>query len=346
MLPVTDENELSTRSVCDKLARDEFDPGLVEFLQGIARSLTTGRPTPTGAYDWEPHEIDDLAFEIVENLGTDALVARALLFNSDADLRNYLLGVGRNIMRMRARNSPSGWVIRTVDEKLAESPAFERANGGWRMAGTDAPRFDGDARALVAASWTVPTDTVVWSPDSDRGAPLAYGNDIRAVAAAVLAEAGCLTNQQLGAVLAHRFNVSFANRYVDPTAPVGDEDDLDRPDLDALPGDVRRGRFQAPEAEVDTDDAARWLLRQMLPEDRLMIGLTADGLTPEEIGVVLGLKRSQAYVMRQRLETRLAALDERGGGLGPEVMRTAMRMCSGRIDEFRHLLERDDPDEH
>lgn len=340
-------------SIRQAVSQGAPDDSFVELLRTIAKRVSRGKPTPSGSYDWTDHDIDDLAFEIVEELAPERLVAVAKKAKNGKEFRNYLTKVARNIIAGRARKSPSGWVRATVDEKLADSNQFERHAGGWRLAGTDATEATTELRDLVEVAWTVGITPFPWDPDATRGAPLGHSDEIRHIAKAVLERAGWLTLSDLGQVVADRYNVSYANHYTDLIPPVGSTEGGETLDLDSLPGDIRRTHFEPPEPSIEELDSdievrleAEWFVNQMRQDEILFVGLLRQGWTVEAIGKALGLGRSAAYTMRRRVADRLGEITADGEMPGMDAKMLAAQICAGRLHELRHLMYSDGSDEH
>lgn len=327
-----DSKPARSRTVIEWVSRGSPAEDFLVLLRRACRKAASGRPTDTGAWEWSADDVDELASAVVVAIKPGPLVIAALTASSDAQFGSYLWRSAKRVLDMRARKSPSGWVLRNVNEKLAADGRFARDAEGWHLAGEDRAIFDGDVRDLVTVAWTVDTTAARHDPNAERGAPLASRKDLSAVCAEVLAVAGKLRPETLGFVIAQRFNASFADRYTDPLP-----DYESREAHEPLAAD-------APDHEVIVEQAAVWVVGQLTDDERSVLAIVVKGASIEEVGSAMGWGRSKAYEVRTRILARLERLTAAIGDSDGTVMQRAMAICSGPMQDLRHFEIRDDPD--
>ena len=302
---------MTVKSVREAVADGSIDQRFVEAALSVARAVVAGRPTPTGGHWWSDGDLDDLVQESVERVGTDKLVLAASEAVNDAQfVGGWMKSVLVTTLDTRARRTPSGRVIRAMDEALRSDDAtrFCLEGGYWRLGSDDRePGWSEGNAMLVAAAWEVETTIIRICRDAAKTPPMAARCDIRAVCASVLDLSGPLDKVGLAEVLAQRFNVAFETRfgYLDP-------DDLDRARFAATPSEKS---FDA----IDDDLEARRMLAQLTSEERQVIELiTSLEASLRHLGDTLGCTKYRAGIIKDRLveKLRLFAASSPGDGQG------------------------------
>ena len=313
------------------VASGTVDQLFIDEMRTIARVVAYTRPPPTGASAWSDQDIDDLVFDTVERVDPGALVLAAQQANNDAMFRSWLRVAVRTTLDLRARKTPAGRVIRAVDDALREDSAgFELVDGYWRLRGdVRSPHGSGDTRSLVQLAWTVETSTVRISSDAAKTPPLAHRRDIRSVCASVLEHSGPLRKVDLAEVVAHRFNVSFEDRF-----DYLDLESEDRPE-------PATARETAAFDEVDDDAAAEWMLSQLTADEAGTLRLIVGGASIRDLAVQLECTNYRAELLRDRVVEKLRLLANTMSGDDGERVTERLLAVIGRHDELRHSRKHD-----
>ena len=306
-----------------------IDQRFVDAARNAAWAVTRTRPSPTGRRRWLDEDIDDLIHDTVVRVTPDQLVLAANEARSDTEFVGWLRKALRTTLNIRARGTPSGRVIRAMDDALRGDPSrFCSENGYWRLsADARQPNWQDGLSALVAEAWKVATQTVRMSPSASKTPPMATRPDIRAVCAQVLDLSGPLKKVHLAEVLAHRFNVLFEGRFgylhlndeADPAAPTDEE----------------------PFDGVQDELAARWMLEQLAYEERSVLGHLLDGASIRDLAVALNCSRYRAEIIRNRIAEKLRRLAD----ISTESSQSAVEHLLDLIrqnDDLRHLAEQDE----
>ena len=308
-----------------------IDQSFVDAARNAAWAVTRTRPSPAGGRRWLDEDIDDLVHETVVRVTPDQLVLAATEAHSDTEFIGWLRKALRTTLNIRARGTPSGRVIRAMDDALRGDPSrFCSENGYWRLsADARQPNWQDGLSVLVAEAWKVATQTLRMSPSASKTPPMATRPDIRAVCAQVLGLSGPLKKVHLAEVLAHRFNVLFEGRfgYLD----FNDEDEADT----AAPTD------EEPFDCVQDELAARWMLEQLADEERSALGHLLDGGSIRDLAVALDCSKYRAEIIRNRLTEklrRLADISSEGSQSAVELLLELIR----QHDDLRHLAEQDE----
>ena len=319
------------RGLRERVAASCIDQEFVDEARHAARAVTHSRPPPSGGSYWAASDIDDLVHETVARVTPDKLVLAANEAHSDAEFIGWLQKALRTTLNVWARGTPSGRVIRAMDDALREdSSQFCSENGYWRRVDDRRrPSWQDGLSALVAEAWGVDAQTIRILPSASKTPPMATRPDIRAVCAQVLDLSGPLKKVDLAEVLAHRFNVAFEGRfgYLDLT----DDDWVDPVE---------------PKAEEAFDDiqdelAARWMLEQLTDEERSVLGHLLDGASIRDLAAVLDCSKYRAEIVRNRLTEklrRLADISSEGSQGAVERLLDLIR----QHDDLRHLAEQDE----
>ena len=307
------------------------DQRFVDAARNAAWTVTRTRPSPTGGRRWLDEDIDDLVHETVVRVTPDKLVLAANESQNDTQFIGWLRKALRTTLNIRARGTPSGRVIRAMDDALREDPSrFCSENGYWCLS-DDVRQSDWEdgLSALVVEAWEEDTAIVRISRSATKTPPMAARPDIRAVCARVLGLSGPLTKADLAEVLAHRFNVVFEGRfgYLD----LNDEDPVDP----AEPTDV-----EALDS-VQDDLAARWMFEQLTDEERSVLRHLLGGASLRGLATALDCTKYRAEIVRDRLTEKLRRLADISSEGGQGATERLLGLIS-QYDDLRHLTEQDE----
>ncbi|MCU1486732.1 MAG: hypothetical protein JWN67_3478, partial [Actinomycetia bacterium] len=147
-----------TEGVRAQVASGEIGESFVALLRAAARTVSKGKPPPSGGGSWTDEELDDLVFDMVGRVTLPRITLAANHASNDAEFNGYLKSALRTQLHLRGRDTPRGWVIARIDEALADDPAFERTADGWALAGHDpADGRSEELGELTKAAWSVET---------------------------------------------------------------------------------------------------------------------------------------------------------------------------------------------
>ncbi len=321
--------------VRETVAGGRIDERFLDAARDAARLVTRTRPAPTGASPWSDEDIDDLVLETVTRVEPSGVVLAAQGADNDTEFAGWLRKALRTTLDLRARGTPSGRVIRAMDDALREDPdRFQLNDGRWRLVADDRdPTWKEGRSPLVEVAWSVETTTVRMSKDAMKTPPMAHRHDIRTVCAAVLDLSGPLLKVELAEVLAHRFNVAFEDRF--------DYLDLDDEDHHAQP--AATAAHEALEG-VDDELAAHWMLGQLTGEERRMLGTLLTAASLRDLAATLGCTKYRAELVRDRLQQKLRRLADLVPG-GGEAATARLLELVGQHEELRHSTEHDGADD-
>lgn len=314
----------------NRVAAGQIGQEFVDTARQVGRSAVRTRPSPSGRGNWSDNEIDDLIHETIVRVRPERLVLAAEGATNDREFMwGWLKAALRTTLNIRARGTPSGRVIRAMDDALREAPdRFSLSSGYWRLK-PDArdPATRVGKEELIRAAWTLQTDTVRLSHRATKTPPMASRRDIRAVSAKLLDLSGPLAKADLAEVLAHRFNVSFEARF--------DYIDLDE-DSRLLPGaDHAMDAFDATEDRM----LARWMFEQLTEDERETLQLVRDHASLRDLASASGCTKYQAGIIRSRLVCKIRRLAKRSSGDAQGAVECLLEMV-GRHTELRHSNER------
>ncbi|MFD8744041.1 hypothetical protein ACWC9Q_11295 [Streptomyces sp. NPDC001142] len=210
-------------------------------------------------------------------------------------IRNWLVSRARKV-------SATGGVRRRVEVLLSEEAAFERVpesepgGGSWRLAGSGAAPWDGDASRIVEAAASVRVRPVrAWKSETRRG-PVAERADLVAILEAMLGAAGGSVEV---AELTYGMSLRFP-AWADPfeTSLEGLHDEGH--------GEVTVvGDSAAQNAMIEAE--ALDALRQLSPQDRQVLLLLREN-DVAEVQRIFACGRSSAYARMQTLRRSVADL--------------------------------------
>ncbi len=318
-----------TRGLRAAVAAGQIDELFVDTLHTIARQESGSKPTPTGSPTWSDEDVDDLAFDTVDRVGTAKIVLAAERAANDTEFAGWLRDAIRTQLAQRARDTPAGYVIRTVDDALAEDDQFTLEGGLWRLAQDErTDSWDGDRNRLARSAWAVETKTIRHDPNAEK-IQIAWRDDTRAVCKAILTESGPLPKVVLGEVVAERFNVTYESRfgYLDI-----DTDDAELDEVAAL------RTTDSASGDLDDEAAARWMLTQFTAEERVLLQAVVDGVTLRGIADELTCGKEKATAIRDRITEKLRRLAELAGD-DSQTGTTRLLRIVGQAEDVRHSLE-------
>ncbi len=318
-----------TRGLRGAVAAGQIDELFVDTLHTIASQESGSKPTPTGSPTWSDEDVDDLAFDTVYRVGTAKIVLAAERAANDTEFTGWLRDAIRTQLAQRARDTPAGYVIRTVDDALAEDDEFALEGGLWRLAQDErTDSWDGDRNRLARAAWAVETKTIRHDPNAEK-LQIAWRDDTRAVCKAILTESGPLPKVVLGEVVAERFNVTYESRfgYLDI-----DTDDAELDEVAAL------RTTDSASGDLDDQAAARWMLTQFTAEERVLLEAVVDGVTLRGIADELTCGKEKATAIRDRITEKLRRLAELAGD-DSQTATTRLLRIVGQAEDVRHSLK-------
>lgn len=311
-------------------AAGNIDERFVEVLRGLATVATRARAAPTGAPRWSAEDVDDLALETIGRVTPAKVVLAAQRASSDVEFRGWLAAAVRTTLDLRARGTPSGQVMRAVDDALREDPSrFLVIDGHWTLVGDERPpSWCAGTEQLVREAWKVETTLIRHSAAIEKTPPMAHRRDTRAVAEVVLLLAGPLPKVVLAETLAARFNVMFSARldYLD-REPDGQNEPTSS---DAL----------AAYEEVDDRPAAEWMLNELTVDERRVLAIVVAGGGIRGVGAELACANEKASTVTKRLQGKLRRLAQLSGGNGEAATEILLDLV-GRDNTLRHSLDND-----
>jgi hypothetical protein len=306
-----------------------IDEHFVVALREVARRESRSKPTPTGAPTWSAEEVDDLACDAIARVGPPRVVLAAQRAANDPEFEGWLRVVIRTELARRARDTPAGLVLRTVDDALSVDDQFVDEAGRWRLAGDDRTEsWNGDRVRLAQLAWSVETRTIRRNLNAKK-VQIAWREDVRAVCRAVLAGSGPLPKVVLGEVVAERFNVSYQSRFGYLDLDGGSD-----------PGDIacRSYATDSTPGHLDDEAAARWMLAQFTSDERVLLQAFVDGVTVRGIGERIGCGKAKAAVIRDRITKKLRRLAQLTGDDGHGATACLIRIV-GHGGDVRHSSE-------
>lgn len=326
-----DNTSLLVEGAWASASAGEIDESFLTLATVVARNACQTRPSPTGAPTWSDGEIHDLVYDTIVRVTPAAIVLAANEASSAISFRAWLGKAMRTTLDLRARKTPSGRVIRAVDDALSGDPdRFVHRNGHWQLVGDDRePEWSEGIDRLVDEAWTVATRTVHLT-DALKTPPMAYRQDIREVCAAILKLSGPLRKDQLSEIAAYRFNVAFETTF--DYIHAGESDDADSEPL--APG------TRELEDAVDDEAAAAWVFGQLTAGEREVAALVAGGCSLRDLASALGCTKYQADLLHSRLRAKLQRLDDIMGGAVSGATGALARLV-GQERELRHLVDGD-----
>lgn len=266
---------------------------LYRVVQVVARARNF--PPPEGYAQWDRDAAMDAAHDFLDgDRGRKRLADLTVRAVDEESFERLLHASVLNFHRDRSRRTDMGALIRRVGDVLDQGAGFGKVGGEptrWYLSGGPKEPSSAAPAALVAAAGAETEVTVPKWESSRRRAPQADFDTFERLARRVLAAArGSLTARQIAEAIAARLDP----RRSPLTLELDVLERLPDPSLDARTECDVLGRLQAAEVFDHLSDRERILLATW---DRPV----------RDLGEVLGVARSQATVLRQRLAARLAS---------------------------------------
>ena len=257
-------------------------------IVAIARNF----PPPPGFDRWDDSAVTETAHDFLDGeRGTRRVIEIAIRSADEQGFERVLEQAVVNHLRDTSRRTDMGRLVRRVTEVLTDEPAFSRIEGAMaRWALKDGPVIPSHVpeTTLIAALAPVEVSVPEWSSER-RSAPLADRDSFTRMLAAILAAAaGSLTAADIARVVATRLDHR--------RTPLSIE-------LDVLETAMEHSPRLDPAVQASSSVRAAEILRSLSESERIM--LARFDLPVRELGSVLGLRKSQAALLRQRLATRL-----------------------------------------
>ena len=304
-------------STRQKVASGRFDQACLDEMTALARSVVLGRRGPTGSTYWNDDDIDDLVQETIIRVTTGRMVSAAGQAATDQSFKRWLKNAMHDTLAAQARRSPSGRLLRAIDDALSEDPELFRVEDGcWRLVSDERTQpWHGRLADLVKAAWTVKTRLVRLSSTADKTPPLASRQDMRAVCAAVLAASGPIRKRDLIDVVANRFNTmheAFFDYHDQSTA----SDDPPDPSSTGLAEDT-----------VNNLICARWMHEQLTKEERRVLKAVRSGAGVRDVGEMLGCGKDKAAIIKRRIEEKIRRWVDESPDDAQAAVETLLALC-------------------
>jgi hypothetical protein len=262
------------------------------LLYRLVRVVAIARnfPPPPGFDRWDDSAVTETAHDFLDGeRGTRRVIEIAIRSADEQGFARVLEQAVVNHLRDASRRTDMGRLVRRVTEVLTDEPAFSRVDGGTaRWALKDGPVIPSSVpeTTLIAALAPVEVSVPEWSSER-RSAPLADRDSFTRMLGAILAAAaGSLTAADIARIVATRLD----HRRTPLSIELDVLETAAAPRLD-------------PAIQASSSVRAADILGSLSEGERIM--LARFDLPVRELGSVLGLRKSQAALLRQRLATRL-----------------------------------------
>lgn len=283
------------------------------MLYRVVQTVAIARnfPPPDGHVRWDPEAAMDVAHDFLDGeRGRKRITDLAIRATDDASLERLLHAAVLNFHRDRSRRTDAGALILRVGDVLDRSDHFQESGASpsrWHLRGAPATPSTAGPSALARAAAQEPELTVPkWESERRRAPQADFDTYERLIRRVLKAARGSLTAAQISLALSARLGP--------PRVPLTVELDV----LERLPD---------RSADAQTEDQVLGRLHSADVFDRLSdrerILVATWGTPVRDLGEVLGVGRSQAGALRQRLAVRLAG--ELAGDRGPEIVVTELR---------------------
>lgn len=274
---------------------------------GIARNF----PPPEGYDRWDSNAAIDIAHDFLDGeRGRKRITDLAIRATDDASLERLLHAAVLNFHRDRSRRTDVGALIRRVGEVLDQSDLFQRLEGDssrWHLAGGPAAPSTERPSVLARAAADEPEITTPkWTSERRRAPQADFASLQRLCQRVLVAARGSLTTRQIWEALSARLDP----RRIPLTV-----------ELDA----VERLPDQSPDAQTEDQVLGRIhstdIFSRLSDRERILVATWERPV--RDLTEVLGVRHSQANLLRQRLASRLAA--ELAGDDEPEIVVNELR---------------------
>lgn len=305
-------------STRQKVASGRFDQACLDEMTALARNVVSGRRGPTGSTYWNDDDIDDLVQETIIRVTTGRMVSAAAQATRDQSFKRWLKNAMHDTLAAQARRSPSGRLLRAIDDALSEEPGVFRVEDGcWRLVSDKRTQpWHGHLADLVKASWTVKTRLVRLSSTADKTPPLASREDMRAVCAAVLAVSGPIRKRDLIDVIARRFNAMHEALFDYHDLSTASDDPPD-PSSTGLAEDT-----------VNNMMLARWMREQLTKEERKVLEAVRSGAGVRDVGEILGCGKDKAATIKRRVEAKIRLWADESPEGEQAAVETLLELCA------------------
>lgn len=293
---------------------DEGAELLYNTVARVARSRSFPPPEPHGA--WSDEAIQEASHDFLAGPKAASRLLNLALLSSDEDhFARRLYTAVLNNFRDRARQTTVGKIMRKVREVAEQNDQLRLSPGPPEAIETPTSSagivYGGSDDILIRAAASTHTEIVRWRPEAERGVPIANRDDLVAVLLNIVKAADApVALTQISHVVARRFNLTSVPSFTQT-------DTLDPRAVD-------------PAEEVEVDDQARSILRQLTHRERQVLPLM--DLSVRDAGAALNLSRSTIAREQARIrdilartlpagrdgETILRLLVERAGNVGGE----------------------------
>jgi hypothetical protein len=266
---------------------------LYKVVQVVARARNF--PPPQGHVQWDRDAAADAAHDFLDGArGRKRLADLAARAVDEESFERLLHAAVLNFHRDQSRRSDMGAMILRIGDILERSELFATVGGQparWHLPGVPAEPSTVPPTQLATAVNAEPNVTVPRWQSSRRRAPQAdFDTFERLIGRVLAAAAGSLTASQIAEAIASRLDP----RRSPLTVELDVLERLPDPSLDARTEDEVVGRLHAADVFARLSDREKILLATWERPVR-------------DLGEVLGVARSQATVLRQRLATVLAS---------------------------------------
>jgi hypothetical protein len=270
-------------------------PQGVRLLYRVVQAVALARnfPPPAGNARWDADATADAAHDFLDGQrGSKRLTDLAIRATDEASFERLLHGAVLNFHRDRSRQTELGALVRRVGEVLERSELFERTpsdNSRWRLSGGPAEASSASPASLARAAAEEPhVDVPRWSSSKRRAPQADFASFERLIYRVLTAAAGSLSAAEIAKAVSAR---------LDPhRIPLTLE-------LDVLERLADRGLIAQTETQVLGRMHAADLFEQLSDRERILLA-TWDRPV-RDLEELLGVRHSQAQVLRQRLAARL-----------------------------------------
>jgi len=290
-----------------------FGPQCARLLYRAVQAVAIARnfPPPDGHVRWDADAAMDAAHDFLDGeRGRKRVTDLAIRATDDASLERLLHAAVLNFHRDRSRRTDVGALIRRVGDVLGRSDQFRASAADpsrWHLPGGPARPSTARPSTLAVAAGAETEVTVPSWTSEHRRAPLAdFSSFERLIRRVLVAADGSLTAAQISLALLARLD----SRSI----PLTVELDV----LEQLPD-------RSPAAQIEDEVLGRLhsaeVFARLSDRERILIATWEKPV--RDLAETLGVRHSQAGLLRQRLAVRLAG--ELADEHGPEIVVSGLR---------------------
>ena len=290
-----------------------FGPQCARMVYRAVQTVAIARnfPPPDGHVRWDRDAAMDVAHDFLDGeRGRKRITDLAIRATDDASLERLLHAAVLNFHRDRSRRTDVGALIRRVGDVLDRSGLFQQAAADpprWHLPGARATPSTAHPAALARAAAGEPEVTVPrWTSERRRAPQADFDSFERLILRVLMAAHGSLTAAQIALAMLGRLDP----RRVPLTVELDVLERLPDRSADAQTEDQVLSRLHSAE-----------IFGRLSDRERILIATWERPV--RDLGAVLGVGRSRAGTLRQRLAVRLAG--ELAGDHGPEIVVTELR---------------------